>query len=409
MQIKCPIKINHLYAVYNPETTASVIAIKDFSFDFLAEKVYCIIGASGSGKSTLINFFNGLAKPMYGDMKINGIELNAKRYLNKIFLAKYKIHEFKKFMSGNNCCDKNKYNYVIQVPYDARDKEIAFTLKAYNPLDKPVYYKLNKYDLTTLKIPVNIKNKFYLVQTTNPLADIPEISKSKDFKTIEVFSKSKLANTGKRIKNFKAIRKEVGMVYQFPEYQLFKTTVMEDVMFGPKNLGFTKENAKLAAEKTLNKVGMSEQFYKNSPFGLSGGQKRRVAIAGILAIGSNILIFDEPTAGLDPKGEQEMINIIKQSKKEKKSIVVVTHSMDHVLEIADEVIVIDKGALVTAGKPYDVFYDAKVQALNSIKMPFVIDVINKLIAKNEKYRVLLKAKPKTINDLAKAIIKVKKG
>lgn len=409
MQVKFPIKINHLYAVYNPDTTASVIAIKNFSFNFAAEKVYCIIGASGSGKSTLINFFNGLSKPMYGDIVINGIELNAKRYLNNIILTKYNICEFKRLMMRNFCCDKTKHNYIIQVPNDVRDKEINFTLKAYNPLDKPIYYRLNKYELRTLKIPINISNKFYFIQSNNPLSEFPEVRDPKDFKTIVASSRSRLTDTGKRIKNFKAIRKEVGMVYQFPEYQLFKTTVMEDVMFGPKNLGFTKENAKAVAEKTLIKVGMNEQFYKNSPFGLSGGQKRRVAIAGILAIGSSILIFDEPTAGLDPKGEQEMIDIIKQSKTEKKSVIVVTHSMDHVLEIADEVIVIDKGTLVVAGKPYDVFYNPEVQALNSIKMPFVIDVINKLIVKNKKYKVLLDAKPKTINDLAKAIIKVKKG
>ncbi len=198
------------------------------------------------------------------------------------------------------------------------------------------------------------------------------------------------------------------MVSQFPEFQLFKSTVLEDVVFGPRVLGISKEESLVKAKEELTKLRIPETHYENSPFALSGGQKRRVAIAGILAINGNTLIFDEPTAGLDPVGEQEMLNIIINAKKEGKTVFVVTHSMAQVLQIADEVLVIHNGKLISSGHPYDIFNTNEVLENTNIEVPYVIRMVNKLCKKNKKFEVLHDLKPRTIEDLANCIAKIQK-
>lgn len=157
-------------------------------------------------------------------------------------------------------------------------------------------------------------------------------------------------------KNLKAIRQQVGVVFQFPEHQLFEETVEKDIAFGPMNYGISEEEAKQKARELIKLVGLPEDILTRSPFDLSGGQMRRVAIAGILAMNPNVLILDEPTAGLDPRGRQEIMNMIYRLHKEKGlTTILVTHSMEDAAMYADELIVMNKGTIAMKGSPREVF------------------------------------------------------
>ena len=158
-------------------------------------------------------------------------------------------------------------------------------------------------------------------------------------------------------KDIRQIRKQVGLVFQFAENQIFEETVLKDVAFGPQNFGVSEEDAEQIAREKLDLVGIDESLYNRSPFELSGGQMRRVAIAGILAMEPAILVLDEPTAGLDPLGRKELMNLFKKLHQSGMTIILVTHLMDDVAEYANQVYVMEKGRLVKGGKPSDVFQD----------------------------------------------------
>ena len=158
-------------------------------------------------------------------------------------------------------------------------------------------------------------------------------------------------------KDIRQIRKQVGLVFQFAENQIFEETVLKDVAFGPQNFGVSEEDAKKIAHEKLALVGIDESLFNRSPFELSGGQMRRVAIAGILAMEPAVLVLDEPTAGLDPLGRKELMNLFKKLHQSGMTIVLVTHLMDDVAEYANQVYVMEKGRLVKGGKPSDVFQD----------------------------------------------------
>ena len=158
-------------------------------------------------------------------------------------------------------------------------------------------------------------------------------------------------------KDIRQIRKQVGLVFQFAENQIFEETVLKDVAFGPQNFGVSEEEAEKIAREKLDMVGIDESLFDRSPFELSGGQMRRVAIAGILAMEPAILVLDEPTAGLDPLGRKELMNLFKKLHQSGMTIVLVTHLMDDVAEYANQVYVMEKGRLVKGGKPSDVFQD----------------------------------------------------
>ena len=158
-------------------------------------------------------------------------------------------------------------------------------------------------------------------------------------------------------KEIRQIRKQVGLVFQFAENQIFEETVLKDVAFGPQNFGVSEEDAEKIAREKLALVGIDESLFNRSPFELSGGQMRRVAIAGILAMEPAILVLDEPTAGLDPLGRKELMNLFKKLHQSGMTIVLVTHLMDDVAEYANQVYVMEKGRLVKGGKPSDVFQD----------------------------------------------------
>ena len=158
-------------------------------------------------------------------------------------------------------------------------------------------------------------------------------------------------------KDIRQIRKQVGLVFQFAENQIFEETVLKDVAFGPQNFGVSEEDAERIAREKLALVGIAESLFDRSPFELSGGQMRRVAIAGILAMEPAILVLDEPTAGLDPLGRKELMTLFKKLHQSGMTIVLVTHLMDDVAEYANQVYVMEKGRLVKGGKPSDVFQD----------------------------------------------------
>lgn len=156
--------------------------------------------------------------------------------------------------------------------------------------------------------------------------------------------------------SMKELRSKVGLVFQYPEHQLFEIDVLSDVCFGPKNLGYSREEAEKKAREALRMVGMGEEYDKSSPFELSGGQKRRVAIAGVLAMEPEVLILDEPTAGLDPRGRDEILDQIERLQKEHGiTVVLVSHSMEDVARYVDRIIVMDHGQVKFDGAPAEVF------------------------------------------------------
>lgn len=176
----------------------------------------------------------------------------------------------------------------------------------------------------------------------------------------------------------KPLRKKAGLVFQFPEYQLFEETIEKDIIFGPMNFGVSEEEAKKIAHNVLKTVGLDESYLNKSPFDLSGGQKRRVAIAGILAMNPDILILDEPTAGLDPQGTNEMMSLFKRINESGKTIILVTHDMNHVLQYCDGVVVMNHGKVEKHDTVTNVFKDSEYLNSLGIDLPIITNFIIKL-------------------------------
>ena len=175
------------------------------------------------------------------------------------------------------------------------------------------------------------------------------------------------------------LRGRVGLVFQYPEYQLFEETVLKDVCFGPKNQGLPEEACIARARAAMQVVGLDESYEKRSPFDLSGGEKRRAAIAGVLAMEPQILILDEPTAGLDPEGRTELLRELMSLREEKGlGIVMVSHSMEDVAMLADRIIVLSHGHLVREGTPREVFRDEKTLNEAGLALPSVCRVLHRL-------------------------------
>ena len=181
--------------------------------------------------------------------------------------------------------------------------------------------------------------------------------------------------------NMKSLRSRVGLVFQYPEHQLFETTVLEDVKFGPKNLGLSKVEVDLRAFEAIKQVGLSEKCYDDSPFELSGGQKRRVAIAGVLAMKPEILILDEPTAGLDPRGRDEILDQIAKLHEEGLTVILVSHSMEDVAKYADRIIAMNSGKVAFDGTPKEVFRHYKElerMGLSAPQITYVMQAMKEL-------------------------------
>ena len=200
-------------------------------------------------------------------------------------------------------------------------------------------------------------------------------------------------------KDIKQVRKKVGLVFQFPESQVFDETVLKDVAFGPQNFGVSKEEAEATAREKLALVGIDEELYERSPFELSGGQMRRVAIAGILAMEPSVLVLDEPTAGLDPAGRKELMAIFKELHRSGMTIVLVTHLMDDVANFADYVYVLEKGKLVRSGQPATIFQE--VDFMESIQLG--VPKVTKFAANLERRGFVFEKLPIRIEELTEVL------
>lgn len=177
----------------------------------------------------------------------------------------------------------------------------------------------------------------------------------------------------------KELRSKVGLVFQYPEHQLFEVTVFQDVCFGPKNLGLTQKEVEMRAYTALKQAGVKDEQFYQSPFDLSGGQKRRVAIAGVLAMKPEVLILDEPTAGLDPKGRDEILGTIKKLQKETGiTIILVSHSMEDVAEYVDRIIVMNRGRVMFDDTPKEVFKHYEELEEVGLAAPQVTYIVNRL-------------------------------
>ncbi len=182
--------------------------------------------------------------------------------------------------------------------------------------------------------------------------------------------------------DLKKLRTQVGMVFQYPEHQLFETTVFEDVKYGPKNQGLNDKEATNRAFDALSAVGFPDEYFDQSPFELSGGQKRRAAIAGVLAMDPEVLILDEPTAGLDPKGQRDLLNLIRRMHDEsKRTIILVSHSMEDVAEYVGRIVVMDEGKVFLDGAPEEVFSHVSELEERGLAVPQVTYLMEALKAR----------------------------
>ncbi|MDE7165145.1 MAG: energy-coupling factor transporter ATPase [Clostridiales bacterium] len=181
--------------------------------------------------------------------------------------------------------------------------------------------------------------------------------------------------------DLKKLRAKVGMVFQYPEHQLFDDTVLKDVMFGPKNLGLSKQDAEERALNAIALVGLDcEEIAARSPFELSGGQKRRVALAGVIAMHPEVLVLDEPTAGLDPKGKREIMELVLRIKSECPTVVMISHNMDEIAEYCNKIAVLKQGRVMGVFSPRELFGSEELLESCGVELPLVTEIAVKLNA-----------------------------
>lgn len=209
--------------------------------------------------------------------------------------------------------------------------------------------------------------------------------------------------TNQKKKNLKALRQKVGIVFQFPEHQLFEETVERDICFGPMNFGVEKEEAKKLAREMLGLVGLSEDLLERSPFELSGGQMRRVAIAGVLAMKPEILVLDEPTAGLDPRGQRELMDMFYKLHQQGLTIVLVTHSMEDAAKYADHILVLHSGTVFTDGTPEQVFAQKEALEKIGLRLPLALQYQKEV---EEKFNVTFGKAALTEADFVESVAKI---
>lgn len=285
----------------------------------------------------------------------------------------------------------------ISFSYDKKEKEKKYALNK-------VSFNIEKGDFVAV-VGKTGSGKSTLIQTLNALL-LPTsgYTKVNNFyvtgdKTLakELIKEHNLDK--KEMKRHSFIKKEVGIVFQFSEYQLFAESVIKDVMFGPKNFGMSEEEAKKEAIKALNLVGIDESYYERSPFELSGGEKRRVALAGIIASSPKVLVLDEPTVGLDPSGKKEILDLIDKIHEAGTTLIVVTHDMDLVFEHAKKVVVLHDAKLVKISTPSELFSedDLKIYSLEAPTLFKFKNLLKKYGFKKDLSHV------DTIEELAKAI------
>ncbi len=232
--------------------------------------------------------------------------------------------------------------------------------------------KASKHQLVDINLHIDELNEFVMIvgQTGSGKSTLVQHMNGLLFATsgsVNVFDINVIRN--KKIK-LKPVRKHVGLVFQFPEYQIFEATVLDDIMFGPKNFGHSKEDAKSLAIQATKLIGIPEDLYERSPFSLSGGQMRKVAIAGALAVDPDVLILDEPTVGLDPRGKSELMDILTNLQTQThKSIIMISHDMDIVAKYAKRVIVMSRGEIVYDGNAHTLFENKMLLDKYNLDLP----------------------------------------
>ena len=278
---------------------------------------------------------------------------------------------------------------------DIRFEQVGFTYQPNSPFEQRVLFDIDlaiKEGSYTALVGHTGSGKSTLLQHLNALLK-PTSG------TVTIGDRVITAETNN--KNLKPIRQKVGIVFQFPEAQLFEETVERDIAFGPKNFGVPEEEANRLAAKTLEMVGLDESYLQRSPFDLSGGQMRRVAIAGVLAMEPEVLVLDEPTAGLDPQGRKEMMEMFARLHHENKiTIVLVTHLMDDVADFSDYGYVLEKGTLVKQGTPREVFQEVEWLQAKQLGVPTATAFAQKLVTRGIHFDSL----PLTSKELAEMLI-----
>lgn len=252
--------------------------------------------------------------------------------------------------------------------------KVGFT---YNPQKKT---KKNQYILEDVDLNISEKDEFICVvgHTGSGKSTLIQMMNALLVPTVGTVTVDDNEITYKKQKNLKSVRKKVGLVFQFPEYQLFEETVIKDVAFGPTNFKLDKPVDK--AKEALEKLKVDKSFYEKSPFKLSGGEMRKVAISGILASEPEILILDEPTVGLDPLARKELISLLREIN-EKKTVIIVTHDMNLVWKVATRVIVLDETKIIYDGNKYDLFKDEEFINKHSLDLPDVVKILKELVIK----------------------------
>lgn len=207
--------------------------------------------------------------------------------------------------------------------------------------------------------------------------------------------------------HMKSLRSKVGVVFQYPEHQLFEETVEKDIAFGPENFGVPAEEITKRTYKAIQQVGLSKDFLTRSPFDLSGGQMRRVAIAGVLAVQPDVLVLDEPTAGLDPRGQKEIMDMFYHMHHEQQlTTILVTHSMEDALQYADHVIILNKGTLYMEGQPEDVFIQNETLQKVDLDVPEVIHFLQQF---EQKFGQHIPFERQSIQQIAQSIQRIVEG
>lgn len=252
--------------------------------------------------------------------------------------------------------------------------KVGFT---YNPQKKT---KKNQYILEDVDLNISEKDEFICVvgHTGSGKSTLIQMMNALLVPTVGTVTVDDNEITYKKQKNLKSVRKKVGLVFQFPEYQLFEETVIKDVAFGPTNFKLDKPVDK--AKEALEKLKVDKSFYEKSPFKLSGGEMRKVAISGILASEPEVLILDEPTVGLDPLARKELISLLREIN-EKKTVIIVTHDMNLVWKVATRVIVLDETKIIYDGNKYDLFKNEEFINKHSLDLPDVVKILKELVIK----------------------------